>query len=253
MRQLLLTVALAVTLATTAPAAGVENLDFEIVGKLPHSRKDFTQGLEIRDGILYQGTGLRGRSRLQGFDLKSGRLLRERALPRRYFGEGITVLGDRIVQLTWRSRKAFVYRRSDFQPIGEFTIPGEGWGLTNNGERLIYSDGSHILRFIDPETWEPAGSLAVHRNGTPLQHLNELEWTPDGLWANVWRRDLIVRIDTASGAVTGEINLRGLLPRAQILPGTDVLNGIAYDPADNTLWVTGKNWPWLYQLSLPAR
>jgi glutamine cyclotransferase len=228
----------------------VESLDFRITGQLRHSREDFTQGLEIHEGRLLQGTGRYGASRLQAFDLQSGELLREYRLPGHYFGEGITVVGNRLVQLTWRSGKAIVYDPSTFEPLEEFTIPGQGWGLTNDGRRLIYSDGSDTLRFIEPGTWKVTGELRVHRKGNPLMYLNELEWSPGGILANVYRRDVIVRIDPESGEVTGEINLAGLLPRSEFRADTDVLNGIARDPADGSLWVTGKNWPWIYRLEL---
>lgn len=233
-----------------ARTPGVVQLDYQLIGQLPHSRRDFTQGLEIRDGVLYQGTGLVGRSRLQAFDLETGTLLRERALPEPYFGEGITVLGDRVMQLTWRGRGGIVYRRSDFTPLGVFPIAGEGWGLTNDGTQLIYSDGSEVLRFLDPQSWQVTREVSVRRGSNPLKQLNELEWTPDGLWANVWRRDVLVRIDLDSGQVTGEVNLKALLPRNQRRHGEDVLNGIAYNPADDSFWVTGKNWPLLFQLKI---
>jgi glutamine cyclotransferase len=237
-------------LVVSTGVGAVETLSWELLGKLPHSRSAFVQGLEIRNGKLFQGTGIRGRSGLQVFDLQTGELLRERRLPRQYFGEGITVLGSRVIQLTWQAGEALIFRRADLQPMGSFPLPGQGWGLTNDGRRLIYSDGSHILRFISPGDWKIVGELPVLRDGRPVKHLNELEWTGAGLFANVWLRDIILRIDPATGAVTGELNLKGLLPRADRRPGTDVLNGIAYNPADDTFWVTGKNWPWLYQIRL---
>ena len=232
------------------PAFGVETIEYLIVGKQPHSRTDFVQGLEIRDGKLYQGTGMVGRSGIQVFDLETGEPVQQQTLPPPFFGEGITVLGDRVIQLTWTQQKAFVYDRNTLKRLGSFSLPGQGWGLTNDGERLIYSDGSSVLRFISPTDWSVNGSITVYENGMPVFKLNELEWTPWGLLANVWREDRIILIDLESGEVTGEINLRGLLPPSEWEPGTDVLNGVAYNPADNTLWVTGKNWPWMYQLRL---
>ena len=247
MKRLLLMLAL----SGWIPAAGaVEDIAWELLGKLPHSRSDFVQGLEIRDGKLFQGTGVRRRSRLQVFDLESGELIMQQALPDQYFGEGITVLGSRVVQLTWRAGKGLVFRRADLSLMQEFSLPGEGWGLTNDGRRLIYSDGSHVLRFIKPGTWELDGSLEVTLDGKPISLLNELEWTPGGLFANVWRRDVILRINPDTGEVTGEIDLAGLLPAWERRRSTDVLNGIAHNPADGTFWVTGKNWPWLYQIRL---
>ena len=232
------------------PGGAVDAISYTVVSKLPHSRSDFVQGLEIRDNLLYQGTGIRGQSAVQVFALEDGRLLNQIKLPSAFFGEGITVLGDQIVQLTWKRGKAFVYRRSDLKPVKVFDIPGEGWGLTNDGQRLIYSNGSNQLRFIRPDTWRVEDGPLVTRNGKPQLNLNELEWTPQGLLANVWKTDTIVRIDVTSGEVTGEIDLTGLLPPKEQRISTDVLNGIAYNPADDTLWVTGKNWPWLYQLRL---
>lgn len=237
-------------IATSVLANDIPQLDYRVLSQLPHSRSDFTQGLEIRDGVLYQGTGLVGQSRIQAFDLASGQLLREQALPRPYFGEGITVIDDRVLQLSWRARQGFIYRRSDFAPLGGFSLDSEGWGLTNDGERLIYSDGSDVLRFLNPDSFEVTGSIQIRRGDTPLKELNELEWTPHGLWANVWRRDVLVRIDLDSGQVTGEVDLRGLLPRSRHSHGTDVLNGIAYNPKDDSFWVTGKNWPLLFQLKI---
>ena len=224
----------------------------EVVGRLPHDRKDFTQGLEIRDGKLYQGTGLRGRSALQVFDLDSGRKLREVPLPDQYFGEGITVLGDEIFQLTWRAGVVRVYERDSLALKREFEIPGEGWGLTNDGKRLIYSDGSHRLHLLTPEG-DPLGTLEVLYRNRPVTRLNELEWTPDHLLANIWGRDWIFMIDIDRGDVIGRIDLTGLLPRRERRPDTDVLNGIAVNHATGALWVTGKNWPWIYQIELQER
>ena len=223
---------------------------YQVLRQIPHSREDFVQGLELRDGKLYQGTGLRGRSALQVFDFSNGALLRSRSLAQQYFGEGITVLNDQVVQLTWQARRAFVYRRDTLEPSGEFALPGEGWGLTNNGERLIYSDGTNLLRFIDPASWQVTGSVAVTAQGRAVRYLNELEWTPDYLLANVWQSDNIVMIDLHNGAVIGLIDLQGLLPRSERHRTTGGLNGIARNPADGSLWLTGKNWPWLYQVTL---
>ena len=231
-------------------ANAVTEYGFTVVRKLPHSRSDFVQGLEIRGGKLYQGTGIRGASRLQVFDLESGTLLRSTSLPRDLFGEGITVLDDRIVQLTWRARRGLVYRRDTLEKLAEFSLPGEGWGLTNDGSQLIYSDGSDKLHFVSAGDWTVKRSLPVRLRGRPLHKLNELEWTPDYLLANVWGLNGIAMIDLESGNVTGIINLNGLLPTPERRFGTDVLNGIAVNHDTGELWVTGKNWPWLYQIEL---
>jgi glutamine cyclotransferase len=236
--------------STWSGADGIPQLEYRVIGELPHSRNDFTQGLEIRDGTLYQGTGLVGQSRLQAFDLETGALVRERELPPPFFGEGITVLGDLVVQLTWQSRWGFVYRRQDFALLGKFPLVGQGWGLTNDGKQLIYSDGSNLLRYIDPQRWAVSRTLRVRRGDRPVHRLNELEWTPNGLWANVWQSDVLVRIDLDTGEVTGELDLKSLVKRDQRRHREDVLNGIAYNAGDGSLWVTGKNWPRLYQLEI---
>lgn len=230
----------------------VQVFNYRVMEQRPHGRDDFTQGLELRDGLLYQGTGRYGYSSVQVFDFESGELLQQRALPQRFFGEGITVLNDEIVQLTWRSGQAFVYQRSDLSPLRSFPINGEGWGLTHDGHSLIMSDGSDTLRWLDPETGHELRTVQVTANGRPVRRLNELEWTPSGILANLWRSDWIVRIDPTTGRVTQRINLSGLLTRKERRQA-DVLNGIAVDHATDDLWVTGKNWPWIYRIELLPR
>ncbi len=239
--------------ASLCAGGEVRLYDYRLVERIPHSRADFTQGLEIQDGKLYQSTGLYGRSKLQVFDLSSGKLLRQRKLAKTYFGEGITLFEDKIIQLTWHKRRAFIYNRNSFKRIGDFALPGQGWGLTNDGNRLIYSDGTNLLRFIDPTNWQIIGSVAVTAYGCDIHYLNELEWTPDYLLANVWQSDSILMIDLASGAVQGQILLHGLLPASERQKTTDLLNGIARDSTDASLWVTGKHWPWLYHIELLPR
>ena len=236
-----------------APPEEVALYDYRLIKRIPHSRADFTQGLEIKDGNLYQGTGLNGHSKLQVFELASGKLLRQRPLASAYFGEGITLLGDQIIQLTWHKRRAFIYDQSTFKRIGDFALPGQGWGLTNDGNRLIYSDGTNRLRFIDPGNWQVTGSVAVTAYGCAIHYLNELEWTPDYLLANVWQSDSILMIDLATGRVTGQILLQGLHPASERQEPANLLNGIARNPADASLWVTGKRWPWVYQIELLPR
>ena len=237
-------------LVTTSFADSVVEYGARVQKKMPHSRSDFTQGLEIRDGLLYQSTGRYGESRLQVFDLASGKLLQEKRLSPYYFAEGMTVLDERILQLTWKEGTALAWRRSDLAPLAQFPIKGEGWGLTNDGKQLIYSDGSDKLYFISPNDWTVTRTLRVTMKGRPQSYLNELEWTPDYLLANVWGSNRILMIDLETGQVSGRIDLRGLLPQDEIDASTDVLNGIALDPDSGDLWVTGKNWPWLYQIEL---
>jgi glutamine cyclotransferase len=244
---------LAALLLSISPAHSVEEFEARVVEKIPHGREDYVQGLEIHQNRLYQGTGRYGHSKLQVFELAGGALLEQQALPAELFGEGITLFQNRIIQLTWRENKALVYRLADLELIEEFPLPGEGWGLTNDGEQLIYSDGSDQLHFISAPDWQIVRSLSVRLQGRPVQYLNELEWTPDYLLANVYGRDWILMIEADSGEVIGRIDLTGLLPRQERRSGTGVLNGIARDPATGALWVTGKNWPWIYQIELQPK
>lgn len=226
----------------------VEVLDYRVLEQRKHPRENFVQGLEIVDGRLLVGTGNYGRSRLRRYDFDSMTLIDEQALHPRLFGEGVTQLGNRIYQLTWRSRIGVVYRAEDLRPLGRFSLRGEGWGITHNREQLVYSDGSDTLRFLDPQTLELKRTLAVTRDGRPQRRLNELEWIDGRIWANVWQTDDIVVIDPATGAVESVVNLSGLLPDSARRPDTDVLNGIAYDREHAALWVTGKHWPFLYRI-----
>jgi glutamine cyclotransferase len=230
---------------------------YRVVHTYPHDRDAFTQGLIFRDGFLYESTGLNGRSSIRKVALTTGRVLRRRAIDAQYFGEGLVDWGDRLISITWQSQRGFVFGLDDFAPRSSFSYEGEGWGLTRDASRIIMSDGSDRLRFLDPNTLRQVGDLSVTLNGRPLRNLNELEWVEGEILANVWQTNWIARIDPASGAVTGLIDLRGLLPPADFEPGhTDVLNGIAYDAARRRLFVTGKNWPKLFEIELvewPAR
>lgn len=247
----LLTVLLCLVLSSPVLTAPI--YEAVILKKLPHSRSDYTQGLEIRAGKLYQSTGQYGKSKLRVFNLADGKLLHSQLLPRQLFGEGITLLNDKLVQLTWRAGIARVYQLPKLQLIEEFSLPGQGWGLTNDGKRLIYSDGSDQLHFLTADSWRQLHSIKVHYQGQPVRHLNELEWTPDYILANIWLTDWILMIDPVTGEVIGRIDLHNLLPADQRRSDTDVLNGIARDPDTGELWVTGKNWPWLYQIELRAK
>jgi glutamine cyclotransferase len=234
--------------ANTAPVH-----DYRVVAKLAQPRDNFVQGLEIRDGVLYVGTGGYGRSAIKRYRLADGELLDQRTIDPRLFGEGVTVLGDTVFQLTWRARLGAVYNREDLVQTGWFRLPGQGWGLCNNGRELIYSDGSEQLRVLAPDSLQTLRTLTVTENGRPLRRLNELEWIDGAIWANVWQSDRIVIIDPDSGHVTASVDLTGLLPGHERRAGTDVLNGIARDPADGGIWVTGKHWPWLYRIEIVPR
>ena len=222
---------------------------FRVVAVHPHDPEAFTQGLDYRDGVLYEGTGLYGRSSLRETVPETGELLRYRGLPEELYGEGIVVLEDRIVQLTWRSGVGLVWDREDLSVIETFSYPTEGWGITSDGERLIMSAGTSDLRFLDPDTYQVEGVLQVLAAGEPLPLLNELEYVDGLIYANVWKTDRIAVISPDTGEVTAWIDLAGLLTR-QERERADVLNGIAYDPDTGRLFVTGKLWPKLFEIEV---
>ncbi len=215
-----------------------------------HDRDAFTQGLVIENGVLYEGTGLYGKSSLRKVDLETGKVLQIHRLPSAYFGEGITILGDTIIHLTWKSKKGFVYDKNSFEVLSEFTYDTEGWGITNDGKRLIMSDGTSTLYFLDTNTFTVTGHVRVHDNNVAIANLNELEYIRGRVYANVWQTDNIAIIDPDSGRVTGWIDLSGLLPAETDGIPVDVLNGIAYDAEDDRLFVTGKLWPSLFEIEL---
>jgi glutamine cyclotransferase len=231
-------------------ALAVQQYGFRVTDQKPQPRENFVQGLQILDGFLYVSTGNYGKSHILRYRFADGGLDTARKLDPRIFAEGLTVLHDKVYQLTWRNRMLLVYNREDLQAEHWFSIPGDGWGLTNNGQELIYSDGGAQLHFLSPETEQILRSITVTENGRPVAKLNELEWVNGKIWANIWQTDRIVIIDPGTGVVSASINLQGLLPTDQRRAGTDVLNGIARDPADGSIWVTGKRWPWLYQIEL---
>lgn len=231
-------------------ALAVEQYSYRVTDQIPLSREHFVQGLEIVDEYLYVSTGRFGKSHLLRYHFREGGLDAVQKLHPKIFAEGLTVFGDRIYQLTWRNRMLLIYRRSDLKPIEWHPIPGEGWGLTHDSKQLIYSDGSDKLHFYSPLERKITRSLPVRENGRPVKDLNELEWVDGKVWANVWRSDRIVIIHPESGEVTASIDLTGLLPVTERNGREDVLNGIARNPADGGIWVTGKLWPWIYRIEL---
>lgn len=238
----------------TTVSRPVQEYTYQVVASYPHDPDAFTQGLVFNEGVLYEGTGLVGRSSLRKVDLETGRVLQRRDLPAPHFGEGIAVVGDRIFQLTWQSKVGFVYERNTFDPIGQFTYDTEGWGLTYDGKRLIMSDGTANLHFLDPATLGITGSVEVRDATGPVVRLNELEFINGQVYANVWQTDLIVIIDPDTGSVTGRVDLTGLLGSETHNRAVDVLNGVAYDAAADRLIVTGKLWPQLFEIKvLPTR
>ncbi len=220
---------------------------YRVVNVYPHDPKAFTQGLVFDGGFLYEGTGLHGQSTLRKVEIKTGKVLKRFELPSRFFGEGITVFGEHIIQTTWRSNVAFVYDKRSFELRQTFVYPTEAWGLTHNGRHLILSDGTATLRYLDPQTFREVDRIEVYDGKNPVSHLNELEFVRGEILANVWKTDRIARIAPESGRVTAWIDLSGILKGSR---GVDVLNGIAYDAANDRLFVTGKLWPKLFEIDI---
>ena len=233
-------------------AGPVPTYGYKVVRSFPHDRGAFTQGLIVRDGVFYEGTGLNGRSGIRKVKIETGEVLQAKPLAADYFGEGITEWKGQIVQITWQSEVGFVYDMKTFEQTKRWTYTGEGWGLTHDGTRLIMSDGSSQLRFIDPATLKETGRITVRDATGPVERLNELEYIKGEIFANVWTTDRIVRISPADGRVTGWIDLSGLLSPME-RASTDVLNGIAYDAAGDRLFVTGKYWPRVFEITLVKR
>ena len=223
---------------------------FKVVRSFPHDPEAFTQGLFFSGGHLYEGTGLNGKSSLRKIDLNTGKILQVVDISREYFGEGIALVRNRIVQLTWRSRKGFVYEKNSFRRIGEFHYETEGWGITFDGHYLIMSDGTAVLRFLDPKTFTVMRSVNVTAGEFPVGYLNELEFIRGEVYANVWGKDLIAIIAPATGRITGWIDLTGLRGRLAAGSRAEVLNGIAYDERHSRLFVTGKFWPKVFEIRI---
>jgi glutamine cyclotransferase len=229
--------------------AGEPTWGFDVLRSYPHDPEAFTQGLVYLDGFFYESTGLNGRSSLRKVEPETGKVVQRVDVPRRYFAEGLAHWNGRLLQLTWDTKVGFIYDRATFKQLGSFPYTGEGWGLAQDGRRLIMSDGTAVLRFLDPETFVETGRIQVRDASGPVMHLNELEVVRGELLANVWLTDRIARIAPATGMVTGWIDLQGLRPR-QDPTGNAVLNGIAYDSAGDRLFVTGKLWPRVYEIRL---
>jgi glutaminyl-peptide cyclotransferase len=234
--------------AAKAPKAPVDK--YRVVQAYPHDPSAYTQGLVYRDGFLFESTGLNGRSTLRKVRVATGEVVQQRRIDPAYFAEGLADWRGQLVQLTWQSNVAFVYDLAGFTPRGTFAYPGEGWGLTRNDDGFIMSDGSADLRFLDPGTFREVRRVTVTDGGVPVRALNELEYVRGEVWANVYMTDLIARIDPKTGRVLRWIDLRGLMANGYNLEAGAVLNGIAYDPGKNRLWVTGKLWPRLFEIEV---
>ena len=226
---------------------------YKIVNTYPHDPGAFCQGLAIVDGHLYEGTGQRGRSTLRKVELETGKVLQQVSLDRRYFGEGITIWDERIYQLTWQGGVGFIYDKESFKETGRFRVRGEGWGLTHDGTHLILSNGTPTLQFLDPKTYRVVRRLNVRDQGNWVRNLNELEFANGALLANVWTTDRIAWISLVTGNVMAWIDLQGLKPEEVRSDNDAVLNGIAYDAESKRLFVTGKNWPKLYEIRIVER
>ena len=223
---------------------------YTVVNVYPHDESAFTQGLIFENGVLYESTGLYGYSTLRRVELETGRILQLYTLPNQFFGEGIAILDDKVIQLTWRSNRGFVYDKHSFDLLREFWYPTEGWGITNNGSHLIMSDGTATLHFLDPETFERVGQIEV-RDIDPVTKLNELEYIQGEVYANIWKEERIAIINPQNGQVTGWIDLSGIQDSENRNP-ENVLNGIAYDVKEDRLFVTGKRWSQLFEIKLTA-
>lgn len=225
---------------------------FKVVAVYPHDSKAFTQGLVVHDGKLYEGTGQYGASSIRRVDLETGSVEKMHPLNAMYFGEGITILGDKLYEITWQHGVGFVYDVDTFSVKQTFQYTGEGWGLTHDGKQLILSDGTSTIRFLDPQTFEVVRTIDVRDGDKPIDKLNELEYIDGEIWSNIWYDDRIARISPATGKVVGWIDLSTLYPAAR-RSNEAVLNGIAYDAKSKRLFVTGKDWPQLYEIEVVRR
>jgi glutamine cyclotransferase len=248
------TIAACVGICPHLARAATPIYDVDIVHSYPHDTAAFTEGLFYLNGYLYESTGLEHHSSIRKVRIDTGAVLQKVDVPAQYFGEGIVNFGDDLIALTWKSQVGFVYDLATFKPQKQFHYRGEGWALTQDGKQLIMSDGTSELRFINPQTLLETSRLSVTLDGKPVHNLNELEWVKGEIYANVWQTNWIVRIDPHSGNVVGLINLIGLLgPSEKVSSPDGVLNGIAYDAKGDRLFVTGKNWPKLFEIRLKAR
>ncbi len=234
----------------TPPPAVVSKYGYQIVNIYPHDSNAFTQGLILSEGQLLESTGQEGMSSLRRVELDSGKILKKVEVPVPYFAEGITVLNGKVYQLTWQHGLGFIYDFRSLERQGEFKYDGEGWGLTTDGQSLILSDGSNRLRFIDPASFRVTRTLTVLDGTKPVLDLNELEFVNGEIYANVWHDNRIASIDPKSGRVTAWIDLTGLIPEGELQDPEAVLNGIAYDQANDKLFVTGKLWPRLFEIKV---
>jgi glutaminyl-peptide cyclotransferase len=239
--------------ADTGQEPAARQLDYEVVNSYPHDPKAFLQGLLWYEGDFYESTGLCGQSTLRRVEFSTGKILKSSSLSSELFGEGLALADNRLIQLTWKSKRGFVYDRESFASLREFKYETEGWGITFDGKHLIMSDGSSDLFYLDPITFAPVRKLSVTMNGRSIDNLNELEFIEGEIWSNVWQTDLILRIDPGTGRVASFLNLRGILPASMRTGNEDVLNGIAYDARQKRIFVSGKLWPRIFEIRVKER
>ncbi len=243
----------------TKPKTGATLYAAEIVKTLPHDPSAFTQGLVVHNGVFYEGTGGYKQSddfssSLRKVEIESGKVLQKFDLAAQYFGEGITIFNGKIYQLTWQEGTAFVYDLNDFKLLKELRYTGEGWGLTHDGTHLIMTDSTHIIRFVNPETFETVRSVAVFdEKGKSVVDLNELEFIKGEIWANVWGETYILRIDPLTGKITGKIDFEKLAQEQTAGSSDNVLNGIAYDEANDRIFITGKRWKKVFEIKVKPK
>ena len=241
---------LLLSIATAGNLHAAPIMGYRIVARYPHSTASYTEGFFYLNGLFYEGTGLEGHSALLAIRPETGKPVKSVALPSDYFGEGIVDWGPYIYEWTWKSNVCFVYERASFRLIKRLSYNGEGWGLTRTNRQIVTSDGSARLTFRDPKSFKPVRTIEVHDGENVVDQLNELEFVQGEIYANVWHSDRIARISPADGHVTAWIDLAGLLPLKDRVNGESVLNGIAYDARRDRLFVTGKQWPTVFQIKI---
>jgi len=250
------------TTATTPPKNAIPTYGYEVVNTYKHDSQAFTQGLVFYNGFLYESTGQHGKSTLRKVRLEDGDVVKKRKLNEDYFAEGLTIFNDKIYQLTWQEYTCFVYDVNSFEPTAELKYSGEGWGLANDGTNLIMSDGSHIIRFVNPANFQNVRTITVTHDGKPLYRLNELEYVKGEIWANIWHSEdpqvlgkpnTIARIDPSSGKIVGWIDLNGISPEDVQRNQENTLNGIAYDAQSDRIFVTGKQWKKLFEIKIKPK
>jgi glutaminyl-peptide cyclotransferase len=236
--------------AKPSQQAPVEQLSYTLVRRLAHDNNAFTQGLEIYKGAFLESTGQYGSSSIRKVEIATGKVLKKLSVDDKFFGEGITQLNNSVYMVTWLNQQGLIFDAATLRQTGSFRYSGEGWGITNDGKYLYMSNGTSVITVLDPSTWTIVRTIPVTLDGMAVSLLNELEWVDGEIWANVWQSDRVVRISPTSGSVTGVLDLTGLLPQNERTPSTDVLNGLAWSSTSKTLYVTGKNWPAVFELSL---